>query len=181
LKDLISISSFNDIPAPLQNTAAGRLLAYHNLGHAFQHHDRPELLIVMCMDYRASLRTPDNFAYVIRAAGARVRQRDFSVSYAIGVGGVTSIAVIAHTDCGMINVATKEGEFVRGLTENGGWELEAAQTHFRSSAASYEIGSETESAVKGAERLREIYKKTTVIPFIYRVEDRLLYLPKQWK
>jgi len=180
LNDLIGVRQFNDIPGPLQNTAAGRLLAYHNLGHAFQHHDRPELLIVMCMDYRESLRIPDNFAYVIRLAGARVRQRDFNVSYAVGVGGVTSIAVIGHTDCGMVKVASKEEEFVRGLMERGGWESETARSHFASAAPVHEIGSETESAIKGAERLRQRYKKVMAVPFVYRVEDRLLYLPTRW-
>jgi carbonic anhydrase len=181
LKDLIGVRQFNDIPAPLQNTAVGRLLAYHNLGHAFQHHDRPELLIIMCMDYRESLRLPDNFAYVIRLAGARVRQRDFNVSYAIGVGGVSSIAVIGHTDCGMVGVAAREEAFVQGLMERGGWESETARSHFASSALVHEIGSETESVIAGAERLRRIYKKIMAVPFVYRVEDRLLYLPARWR
>src|SRR5215469_5643006 len=145
LKDLDPIASFNDIPPGLQNTAIGRLLAYHNLRHAFQHHARPDLLIVTCMDYRVSLRIPDDFAFVIRVAGARVRQREFGISFAIGVGGVTSIAVITHTGCGMINVATREGEFVRGLADRGGWDADAARSHFESSAPVYEIGSETES------------------------------------
>jgi carbonic anhydrase len=181
LKDLVSVTSFSDIPASLQNTAVGRLFAYHNLHHAFQHHAGPELLIVMCMDYRENLRIPDDFAYVIRAAGARVRQRDFSVSYAIAVGGVRSIALIAHTECGMINVASKEDEFVRGLTEGAGWESEMARSHFTSSAPLYEIGSETKCVLNGAERLRETYSQVLVAPLVYRVEDRLLYLPKQPK
>jgi carbonic anhydrase len=181
LKDLIGVRQFNDIPGALQNTTFGRLLAYHNLGHAFQHHDRPEMLIIMCMDYRESLRLPDNFAYVIRVAGARVRQRDFNVSFAIGVGGVSSVAVIGHTDCGMVNVGAKEEAFVGGLMERGGWDSETAHSHFSSSAEIYEIGSETESVIAGAERLRQIYKKIMAVPFVYRVEDRLLYLPARWK
>ena len=181
MNDLISIKAFNDIPGPLQNTVIGRLLAYHNVGHAFAHYERPELLIVMCMDYRESLRLPENFAYVIRVAGARVRQPDFGISYAIGVGGVTSIAVITHSDCGMVNVASKEEQFVHGLVERAGWESDTAQSHFASSAPVHEIGSETTSAVVGARRLGETYKKITAIPLVYRVEDKLLYLPKQWR
>jgi carbonic anhydrase len=133
------------------------------------------------MDYRESLRVPDNFAYVIRLAGARVRRRDFNVSYAVGVGGVTSIAVIGHSDCGMVNVASKEEAFVRGLEERGDWESETARSHFANSAPIHEIGSETESAIKGAEQLRQTYKKVMAVPFVYRVEDRLLYLPARWK
>jgi len=181
LKDLISVAQFNDIPAPLQNTAVGRLLAYHNLGHAFQHHDWPELLVVTCMDFRVNLRIPEGFAFVIRVAGARIRQRDFNVSFAIGVGGVTSIAVIGHTDCGMVNLASREEQFVAGLGERAGWESEAAHSHFAGSAQVYEIGSETDSAVNVARRLRETYKKILVAPLVYRVEDKLLYLPKEWK
>src|SRR5262245_43135122 len=172
LKELISITAFNDIPGPIQNTALGQLLAYHNLGHAFGHHPRPELLIVMCMDYRQSLRIPDNFAFKIRVAGARVRHRDFSLSYAIGVGGVTTIAVIGHSDCGMINVASREEQFVSGLMERCGWEQETAQSHFASSAPVYEIGSETRSVIRSAERLRKTYENILVVPFVYLIEDR---------
>jgi carbonic anhydrase len=178
LNDLIPVTSFNDIPGELQNTAIGRLLGYHNLHHAFLHHAEAELLIITCIDYRISLRIPDDFAYVIRIAGARIRQRDFNVSYAISVGRLGSIALITHTGCGMINVASKEEQFVNGLTERFGWESQAARSHFTSAAPLYEIGSETESALKAAERLRDTYSRLLVAPLVYRVEDRLLYLPR---
>jgi carbonic anhydrase len=78
----------------------------------------------------------------------------------------------------MIDVVSKEQEFIRGLTQGAGWEAEMARSHFTSSATLYEIGSETGSVLNGAERLRETYSQVLVAPLVYRVEDRLLYLPK---
>jgi carbonic anhydrase len=78
----------------------------------------------------------------------------------------------------MINVASKEEQLVNGLTQSMGWEPQTARSHFTSSGPLYEIGSETESALKGAERLRETYNRVLVAPLVYRVEDRLLYLPR---
>src|SRR6185295_9382349 len=93
---------------------------------------------------RKQLRIPDNFAYIIRSGGANLRYSEFKVSYAIAVGGVRSIALIGHTQCGMVNLIARKEQFVQGLIERVGWPREAAQEHFDHFAPMFEIGNEVD-------------------------------------
>ena len=67
----------------------------------------------MCMDSRKSLRIPNDFAFVLRTAGANMRDNEFRISYAIAVGGVRTIVLIAHTDCGMAKLDQSHDRFVQ--------------------------------------------------------------------
>ena len=87
-----------------RGTPIERLLEYHNLQRPYDTYTQAELLIGMCMDNRKHLSIPDNFAFILRAGGANMRPSEFKVSYAIAVGGVTCIALIGHTQCGMVNL-----------------------------------------------------------------------------
>src|SRR6266567_3765282 len=91
---LIRISSTEDIPDVYRGTPIGRFLEYHNLQRPMEVYTQAQLLIGMCMDYRKSLRIPENFAYILRAGGANLRFSEFKVSYAIAVGGVRSIGLV---------------------------------------------------------------------------------------
>src|SRR6185295_3638340 len=113
-----------------RDTPVGLLLEYHNLGRALGSGTAPQLLIGMCMDSRKALRLPNDFAFVLRTAGANMRDNEFRVSYAIAVGGVRTIALIAHTDCGMVRLSERRTEFVQGLMNAAGWEEERAVRHF---------------------------------------------------
>lgn len=173
---LISIKTIEDIPPNYQNTPIGQLLAYHNLQIPFDTYTKAELLIGMCMDNRKHLHIPDNFAYIIRAGGANLRYSEFKVSYAIAVGGVTAIALMGHTQCGMVNLIARRNQFIQGLVENAGWERGWAEEHFMHFAPMFEIGNETDFVLSEAKRLRLRYPKIQVAPLLYRVEDNLLYL-----
>lgn len=173
------IRSTEEIPEQYRGTPAGRLLEFHNLGRGFQQYTRAELLVGMCMDHRKHLRIPDNFAYIIRAGGANLRYSEFKVSYAIGVGGVRSIALIGHTGCGMVNLMSRKEQFIEGLIENGGWDRDQAERHFMSFAPMFEIGDEVDFVVAEAKRLGLRYPRVPVAPMMYRVEDNLLYLPEE--
>ena len=81
----------------------------------------------MCMDNRKHLRMPDNFAFIIRSGGANLRYSEFKVAYAIAVGGVKAIALIGHTNCGMVNLVARREQFVQGLIDNGGWDRASAE------------------------------------------------------
>lgn len=148
------------------------LLRYHNLaepipastGHA-------ELLVGMCMDNRKDLMLPGEFAYVLRAAGGNLRDSEFEISYAVAVGGVSTLVLLAHTDCGMAHVTGKRDAFVRGLVERGGWEPAAAEHQFVEYAARYESGDPVEFVCGEAARLRHIYPALLVAPLLYTVED----------
>jgi carbonic anhydrase len=173
------VSKHEDIFSEYRDAPIGLLLEYHNLNRNLDAHTQAQLLIGMCMDNRKHLRIPDNFAYIIRAAGANLRYSEFKVSYAIAVGGVKSIALIGHTQCGMVNLLSKKTAFIQGLVNNAGWERESAEEHFIHFAHMFEIGNEVDFVLSEAKRLRLRYPKTQVAPLLYRVEDNLLYLMQE--
>lgn len=175
---LMPINAPDDIPPGWRDTPVGRLLEYHNCERPLDHYDRAELLIGMCMDHRKQLRLPDQFAYILRAGGANLRPSEFKVSYAVAVGGVRSIALIGHTQCGMSGLASRREEFIAGLVD-AGWDRDEADRHFEQSAPRFEIGDEIDFVIAESARLRARYPAVSVAPLIYRVEDGLLYLVRE--
>jgi len=176
---LIEVSAKEDIIPEYRETPIGFLLEYHNLKRSPEIYKKAQLLIGMCMDNRKRLQIPDNFAYIIRTGGANLRYSDFKVSYAIAVGGIKSIALIGHNNCGMVNVMSKKEQFVDGLAQNAGWERGRAEEHFMHFAPMFEIGSEIDFVLSEAKRLRLRYPGIQVAPMHYRVEDNLLYTIKE--
>jgi carbonic anhydrase len=175
MPEIIPVNYQADIFESYQDTPVGALLEYHNLGRALGVAPAPKLLIGMCMDHRNALRIPPDFAFVLRTAGANMRDNEFRMSYAIGVGGVTTIVLIAHTDCGMAQLDRRREQFIEGLIRNAGWDRARAEHHFAESAPKFGIRDEVAFVVREAERLREIYPAVTAVPLLYRVEDDLLY------
>ncbi len=176
---LIDIQSRDDIPAEYRDTPVGDLLEYHNLDRPHKAYSSAQLLIGMCMDNRKHLHIPDNFAYIIRAGGANLRYSEFKVSYAISVGGVRCIALMGHSQCGMVNLVSRKEQFIRGLVEGAGWERRSAEEHFLQSAPMFEIGNEISFTLDEVLRLRRRYPKILVAPMFYRVEDTRLYLIRE--
>ena len=172
---LLQILSPEDILPQYRGTPIGRLLEYHNLEREFGSYSNAELLVGMCMDNRKHLHIPDNFAYIIRAGGANLRHSEFKVSYAIAVGGVRCIALIGHTQCGMVNLVARKEQFVTGLVNGAGWQPQSAEEHFSQFAATFEIGNEIDFVLSEVKRLRLRYPKILVAPLLYRVEDNRLY------
>jgi carbonic anhydrase len=166
------VERLDDILPGYRGTPLEQLLRYHNLGEALPRTTgRPSLLVSMCMDHRKGLTIPAEFAYVLRSAGGNLRDSEFEVSYAIAVGGVSTIALLAHTDCGMAHVTAKHEPFVAGLMERGGWTRASAERHFAEAATRYEIGDPARFAVDEVRRLRTRYPRVLVAPFLYTVED----------
>lgn len=175
---LIEIKSKEDIFREYQNTPIGDLLEYHNLEKPFEIVHKAQLLIGMCMDNRKSLRIPDNYAYILRTGGGNLRHSEFKVSYAISVGGVKAIALLAHNHCGMVHIASKEEVFVNGLVQ-AGWEREFAQQHFTHFAPLFEIGNEIDFVLAEAQRLRQRYPNILIAPLYYRIEDNSILLIRE--
>lgn len=177
---VIEVNSTKDIPSALRGKPIGRLLEYHNLGRPFEKFSPGEaqLLIGMCMDSRKHLKIPDNFAFIIRTGGANLRHSEFRVSYAIGVGGVASIALIGHSNCGMVNLEARRDIFIEGLMKRAGWTRKQAEDHFAANAPAHEIGSEADFILSEVKRLRLRYPKIAVAPMLYKIEDNRLYLLK---
>jgi len=176
---LVPITKREDIFPELLDTPIGLLLEYHNLNREYETYTQAQLLVGMCMDNRKHLRIPDNFSYIIRAGGANLRYSEFKVSYAIAVGGVKHIALIGHTNCGMVNLMARRELFIKGLVENAGWEKDWAEEHFMHFSPMFEIGNEVDFVLSEAKRLRLRYPKIQVAPLIYKVEDNLLYQVKE--
>ena len=172
---IIPVNFLDDILPEYRGTPVGRLLEYHNLGRAIGSVAAPQLLIGMCMDSRKSLRIPNDFAFVLRTAGANMRDNEFRISYAIAVGGVRTIVLIAHTDCGMARLGQRREQFIHGLMDAAGWDEARATKHFEDSAPKFGIRDEVDFVLHEAERLRAIYPRIAIAPLLYRVEDDLLY------
>ena len=172
---LIPITSKAEISPEYRDTPIGELLEYHNLNREYETYTQAQLLVGMCMDNRKHLHIPDNIAFIIRAGGANLRYSEFKVSYAIAVGGVKSIALIGHNQCGMVNLVARKELFIKGLIENAGWDPELAEQHFMNFAPMFEIGNEIDFVLSEAQRLRLRYPKIQVAPLLYKVEDNLLY------
>ena len=176
---LVSISTSDDIFPEYRHTPIGLLLEFHNLNRSLDSYSQAQLLIGMCMDNRKHLRIPDNFAYIIRSGGANLRYSEFKVSYAIAVGNIQHIAIIAHNNCGMVNLISRKNQFINGLVEKAGWDREWAEEHFMHFAPMFEIGNEIDFVISEAKRLRLRYPKITVVPLFYRVDDNQIYLLKE--
>ena len=176
---LIPIANIKDIPVIYQNTPLGLLLEYHNLNRDFENYSNAQLLVGMCMDNRKHLHMPDNFAFIIRSGGANLRYSEFKVSFAIAVGGVRHIALLAHSNCGMVNLISKKKQFIEKLSENGGWTIEQAEEHFNNYAPMFEINNEIDFALSETQRLRSRYPKVQIAPMYYKLEDNFLYMIKE--
>lgn len=176
---LISITTVRDINAEYRGTPIGLLLDYHNLNREFELYSNAQLLVGMCMDNRKHLHMPDNFAFIIRSGGANLRYSEFKVSFAISVGEVKHIALIAHSNCSMVNLISKKTQFINKLSENGGWTVEQAEEHFNNYAPMFEINNEIDFILSETSRLRSRYPKVQIAPMYYKVEDNLLYLIRE--
>jgi len=175
MERLIPVTAQSDILPVYHKTPIEALLAYQNLNRPHGTHDKAELLIGMCMDNRKHLRIPENFAYIIRSGGGNLRYSEFKVSYAIAIGGISAVALLAHTNCGMVNLSSKREQFIAGLIDKAGWDPEWAEAHFMHFAPMFEIGNEVDFVLSEAKRLRLRYPKLLVAPLLYRVEDGQLY------
>lgn len=172
--DIIKITHEEQIPDEYAETPIARLISYHNLGEEFAEYSSAVLLIGMCMDNRKQLSIPENFAYIIRTGGANLRYSEFKVSYAVAIGNIKYIALIAHNHCGMVNLVSKRDQFVEGLCRNAGWDRERAQEHFMNYAPMFEIDHEVEFVVNESKRLQQKYPGIKVVPLLYTLEDNLL-------
>ncbi|MFO8233885.1 MAG: carbonic anhydrase [Bacteroidales bacterium] len=176
---IADIKTTGDIFPEYRHTPIALLLEYHNLNRPIDPYSQAQLLIGTCMDNRIHLRLPDNFAFIIRAGGANLRYSEFTVSYAVAVGNIQHIAIIAHSKCGMVNLSSRKSQFVNGLVDKADWDKEWAEEHFMHLAPMFEIGNEIDFVLSEAKRLRVRYPNITVAPLFYRVEDNRLYLLKE--
>lgn len=167
---LLPIDSTDHIPPQYRGTPIGLLLEFHNLDRPLESYTSAQLLIGMCMDNRKHLHIPDNFSFIIRSGGANLRYSEFKVSYAIAVGGIKHIALMGHSNCGMVNLVARKGQFINGLVGTAGWDRQMAEEHFNQFAPMFEIGNEVDFVLSETKRLRLRYPNILVAPMHYSVE-----------
>jgi carbonic anhydrase len=172
---IIEVDKPEDIFMEYRKSPVEELLLYHNLSMPLPVTTRhAHMLVSMCMDHRKELTVPNEFAYVLRSAGGNLRDSDFEISYSIAVGGISCIALLAHTDCGMVDVIHKRNKFIEGLTNRAGWSKEAASSHFDNYANLYQITDSVIFTLTETERLRQLYPAILIAPLLYDVKtDRL--------
>ncbi len=170
--NLIPVYKPDDILPKYRNTPIERLFLYHNLREKLPPTTtHAELLVGMCMDNRKDLVIPNEFAYIIRGAGGNLQGSEFEISYAIAVGGVSTIALLAHTDCGMSRVSEKRDPFIRGLVARAGYDRDGAAKQFDEYAGSHQIGDPITFILAETARLQGLYPKILIAPLLYKVED----------
>ena len=169
---LIHVEKAADILPEYLGTPIEPLLRFHNLRDPVSvPRGRAELLVGMCMDNRKDLALPADFAFVIRAAGGNLRDHEFDISYAVAIGGLRAIALLGHTQCGMVNLPERRELFIEGLVAHGGWTADHASAQFDASVGVYAIEDSVTFVLEESRRLSALYPKVLVAPLLYRVED----------
>ncbi len=176
---IVKIEKESDIPNELAQTPIGQLLRYQNLSAPFKIHDKAEMLVGMCMDNRKQLNLPENFSYIIRTGGGNLRYSEFKLSFAIAIGHIRYVALIAHNHCSMVGLMSLKNDFIAGLSELNGWDEDRAREHFLNYAPMFEIDNEVEFVIDESKRLGKKYPGVSFIPLYYTLEDNALSLIKE--
>lgn len=171
---LIPVHSDADILPAYRGTPVEVLLRLQNLADpAATAGSRagPQILISTCFESGTTLHLPEGFAIVARTGAASLKRDPFMVSWAIGVAGVSAIAIIGHDNCGLTGLADKRDEFIERMTGTAGWERPAAEQHFDHWNDLFGIQSPEEFIAAEAARLRARYPKIVVAPLLHRQAD----------
>jgi len=165
---LTAVHTEADILPTYRGTPIGDLLRYQNLGVAVRQYSRPEILIATCLEQNAALRVPEGFAITLHTAAASLKRDPFKVSWAIGVAGVSAIAIIGHDDCRLVALRSQREQFVVQMIEAAGWERPAAEQHFDHWSDLFEVDNPAEFVAAEAARLQTRYPKILVAPLLYQ-------------
>jgi len=175
---LAPVRSEADILPAYRGTPVADLLRYQNLGpapvSAPARHARPSLLVATCLEQSAALRIPEGFAISLHTAAASLKRDPFKVSWAIGVAGVSAIAIVGHDDCRLVELRSHREQFVVQMIESAGWERPAAEQHFDHWSDLFEVDNPAEFVAAEAARLRSRYPKILVAPLLYESATGLL-------
>jgi carbonic anhydrase len=171
---LTAVHAETDILPAWRGTPVAELLALHNLGVSARHYDHPQILIATCLEQQTPLRIPAGFAVSLHTAAANLKRDPFKVSWAIGIAGVSAIAIIGHSDCGLTGLREQRGAFVGRMIEVAGWERAAAEQHFDHWSDLFAVDDPASFAAAEAARLRIRYPKITVAALLYDASDKML-------
>lgn len=173
---LASVTNEADILPAYLGTPVADLLRFQNLGGtATRKYAHPEILIATCLEQSAPLRIPEGFGVLLHTAAASLKRDPFKVSWAIGVAGVSAIAIVGHDDCRLVDLRNHREQFVVQMIEAAGWERPAAEQHFDHWSDLFEVDNPVEFAAAEAARLQSRYPKILVAPLLYQTATGTLH------
>lgn len=168
---LTAVRTEADILPAYRGTPVADLLRFQNLGPASggpaKKYSRAEILIATCLEQGVPLRFPEGFAVSLHTAGANLKRDPFKVSWAIGVAGISAVAIVGHDDCRLVELRNHREQFVVQMIESAGWERPAAEQHFDHWSDLFEVGNPAEFVAAEAARLQSRYPKILVAPLLY--------------
>jgi carbonic anhydrase len=167
---LAPVRSETDILPAYRGTPVADLLRFQNLGAgpAGNPYAHPAILIATCLEQVPALRIPEGFAISLRTAAASLKRDPFKVSWAIGVAGVSAIAIVGHDDCRLVDLRNHREQFVVQMIEAAGWERPAAEQHFDHWSDLFGVDDPVGFVAAEAARLRNRYPKMLVAPLLYQ-------------
>ena len=167
---LSAVRTEADILPVYRGTPVADLLRFQNLGGPAAEarpagkRGKPEILVATCLEQDAPLRIPAGFAIVLHTAAASLKRDPFKVSWAIGVAGVSAIAIIGHDNCRLVDLRSHREQFVVQMIESAGWERPAAEQHFDHWSDLFEVDDPAGFVAAEAARLQNRYPKILVAP-----------------
>lgn len=171
---LKAVRTVADILPQWRDTPVAELLALHNLGTAARPYAHPQILIATCPEQPAALRLPAGFAISLHTAAANLKRDPFKVSWAIGIGQASAIAIVGHAGCGMVRLRDQRDEFVERMVSAAGWARPAAEQHFDHWSDLFAIEEPVAFAAAEAARLRARYPKIPVAALLYDAAGQML-------
>jgi carbonic anhydrase len=163
-----------DILPVWRDTPVAELLALHNLGAAARQYAHPQILVATCLEQQSVLRLPAGFALSVHGAAANLKRDPFKVSWAIGIGQVSAIAIIGHSGCAMVGLHERREEFVTQMVAAAGWSRPAAEQHFDHWGDLCAIEDPAVFAAREAARLRIRYPNMPVAALLHDTADQML-------
>lgn len=172
---LVGVHTVADILPAYRGTPVADLLHYQNLGKdpgpvslpSERVHAKPKILIATCLEQHAALRLPPGFAISLHTAAASLKRDPFKVSWAIGVAGVSAIAIVGHDNCQLVDLRGKREQFVVQMIEAAGWERPAAEQHFDHWSDLFEVADPAGFVAAEAARVQNRYPKIPVAPLLW--------------
>lgn len=173
---LVEIDTRQDIPEEWQNGPVGAFITAQNFSYPINTTDKPQVLIVTCIDFRFAMTVPKLFSYVIRRAAGRVAGSEFSVGYCMAKG-VKDLVLVGHNDCGMTKVPEHAPKLLEAYLAQG-WSKEAAEKFIQKHGPKHAIKDELEALQDEYMRLVKVFPKLNIAPLFVNLYDSKLHLPR---
>lgn len=177
---LYEVRGSSQIPLIVRQTPINALLKSQNLLEVDETPaEKADLIIGMCIDYRKQLHLPKNCAYIIRSAGANMKDSEFGLALAVS-SGIQYMALITHNKCLMSDPFAQQQNVLDALDTRCGWSKDRSRTFFDEQATARGISDPVQFALTESERLETMFRTLKVVPLLYCVDDDRLYLIKDW-